>query len=50
VNEKGQVLGIQSKLDSENRQVVRENKQEGKEWDSQKWDIIFVNEAGKVPT
>jgi hypothetical protein len=26
VNEKGQVLGVQSKLDYENRQLVRENR------------------------
>jgi len=47
INEKGQVIGIQSKLDHQNRQVVRENKNDE---DHQKWTVLYVDAAGKFPT
>jgi len=47
VNEKGQVLAIQSKLDTENRQVVRENKNDE---DYQKWTVRYVDVTGPFPT
>jgi len=47
INEKGQVLAIQSKLDHQNRQVVRENKNDE---DHQKWTVLYVDTAGKFPT
>jgi hypothetical protein len=47
VNERGEVIGIQSKLDQENRQVVREKRQEGKDWESQKWNIVYKDDDDK---
>jgi hypothetical protein len=47
VNEKGQVLAVQGKVDAENRQVVRENKNDE---DYQKWSVLYVDVTGKFPT
>jgi len=47
VNHKGQVLGVQSKLDYENRQVVKENRNTEIH---QQWDILYVDAAKPVPT
>ena len=47
VNEKGQVLAVQSKLDHENRQVVRENRNTEIH---QQWDVLYLDAAKPVPT
>jgi hypothetical protein len=46
VNEKGQVLAVQSKLDYENRQCVRENRNTEIH---QQWDILYLDTAKPVP-
>jgi hypothetical protein len=47
VNEKGQVLAVQSKLDYENRQLVRENRNTEIH---QQWDILYLDAAKPIPT
>jgi hypothetical protein len=47
VNEKKQVIAIQSKLDYENRQIVRENRNTEM---YQQWDILYLDAAKPIPT
>ena len=41
-------MGVQSRLDHQNRQVVREARQD--KWISQQWDILYVDASKAVPT
>lgn len=47
-NEKGQVVAVQGKSDTENRQVIKENKSKTEE-DHQQWNIVYVDESPNVP-
>jgi len=47
-NEKGKVIAVDGSLDNENRNIIMENKQNGRT--GQKWRVVYVDEYEKEPT